>query len=225
MTLNKIARADNCLKAKVLLGFIYEDGKNVKKDIDAAISLFMDAAEQGYIFGQTCLARIYHYGHGPNNKYQDLTKAIYWYTKAAEQGHRSSQYKLGEFYYKGIGVEKNPTEAFKWFKKAAEQGDGNAQFYMGKMYYTGEGTRKNIASAIKWVTKSLGQNTSDISSSEIHFFLGKMLWERRKDQDDLKNAVQLLLRAHKEYNQDAMDFVKKNLLEIKEIIDKIKKNS
>ena len=70
-------------EAQGKLGFNYETGLGVERDLKEAVKWYRKAAEQGYARGQTSLGLMYEYGKGVSKDYK---QALIWYRKAAEQG-------------------------------------------------------------------------------------------------------------------------------------------
>ena len=141
-------------EAQRSVGYCYEKGLGVAKDLYEAVKWYRKAAEQGEANGQNNLGYCYQKGYGVD---QDYTEAVKWYRKAAEQGYASAQNNLGYCYEKGLGVAKDLYEAVKWYRKAAEQGNKSAQFNLGQCYEYGTGVTKNVTEAVKWYRKAADQ--------------------------------------------------------------------
>ena len=91
--------------AQYLLGVYYLTVDSLTVDrVKQAVSLFYEAAKQGFVLAQLALGFCYEHGFGVK---KDPKQAVYWYQKAAEQGHASAQFNLGVCYANGTGVEKN----------------------------------------------------------------------------------------------------------------------
>ena len=104
-------------KAQNSLGYMYEHGEGVVKDLNKAFYWFQKAAVSGNRNAQHNLAFFYYRGLGTQVDYK---KAFEWYTKAASQGHPGAQNNLGILYEYGYGVEKDINQAIKWYKMAAD---------------------------------------------------------------------------------------------------------
>lgn len=143
------------------------------QDIDRAVSLFQQAADQGNANGEWDLGRCYDWGRGVvANKDQ----AIKWYRKAAKQGHSQARQelrslfvsgKLNPVYVNGDGqwwqdladeAEKEKQE-FNRRSVDAKNGDADAMVQVGVDYLTGVGTPKNRTNAVSEFRRSaeLGQ--------------------------------------------------------------------
>lgn len=144
------------------LGFCYENGHGVDKDVDEAIRLYRLAAEQGVAKAQLNLGLSYEKGDGVA---RDESEAACWYLKAAEQGVAEAQAKIGYFYMSGKGVPCDKKEALRWFLKSAEQGLAASQLYVGIMYNTGDGVERNVEESIRWFRKAADQNFAPAQSA------------------------------------------------------------
>jgi TPR repeat protein len=137
-------------KFQEIMGECYYDASSsfgVPKDYAEAVKWYRLAAEQGNVFAQYELGRMYHNGTGVPKDYAEAAK---WWRLAAEQGNAGAQSNLGVFYANGVGVPKDSAEAVKWYRKAAEQGLAMAQTNLGAMYYDGEGVPKDLVQAHVW---------------------------------------------------------------------------
>ena len=66
------------------LGWLYQSGQGVPKDLGKAAELYQKAADQGNVFAQNNLGLLYQSGEGVP---KDLRKAAELYQKAADQGN------------------------------------------------------------------------------------------------------------------------------------------
>lgn len=97
------------VSAQLELGWLYQYGEGVEKDIRKALEWYEKAAKQGSSQAQVNIAVIYDEGVDvPENN----ELAIEWYKKAAGQGHDTALLNLGVNYWKGEGVEQNYEEAW-----------------------------------------------------------------------------------------------------------------
>ena len=109
--------------AQCNLGFMYANGKGVKKDYKKALDWYQEAALQGNVIAQYNLGTMYNTGKGCK---VDYSQAYTWFLKAAQQGHDGAQCNLGYMYEKGHGVNKNLSISLDWYMKAAAQGNEQA---------------------------------------------------------------------------------------------------
>jgi TPR repeat protein/SpoVK/Ycf46/Vps4 family AAA+-type ATPase len=151
----RIAAEQGYAYAQFGLGWIYEHGKGVTKDVQEAIRWYRRAAEQGYAYAQYQIGACYN--NGADTVLTDKEEAVRWYRLAAEQGFANAQYGLGFSYTKGDGVSKDDTEAVRWYRLAADQGHAGAQNNLGWSYEQGIGLPQNFAEAAKWYRLSADQ--------------------------------------------------------------------
>ena len=140
--------------AQVDVGYAYETGDGVAKDLKKAVSWYRKSADQGHKIGQCNLGICYENGIGvEKNPFQ----AFYWYKKAAEQGYRNAQANLGTCYYNGFGVAQDYNQAFSWYIKAAAQGMGSALFNLGLCYDYARGVAKDLGKALYYYREALAK--------------------------------------------------------------------
>ena len=140
--------------AQVDVGYAYETGDGVAKDLKKAVSWYRKSADQGHKIGQCNLGICYENGIGvEKNPFQ----AFYWYKKAAEQGYRNAQANLGTCYYNGFGVAQDYNQAFSWYIKAAAQGMGSTLFNLGLCYDYARGVAKDLSKALYYYREALAK--------------------------------------------------------------------
>lgn len=140
--------------AQVDVGYAYETGDGVAKDINQALYWYRKSADQGNADAQANLAYFYYNGLGVA---QDYKQAFYWNKKAADQGLARAQTWVGFLYEKGEGVEQNYTEMFNWYIKAAAQNNGNALRNVGVSYDNGRGVSKDLGKALYYYREALAK--------------------------------------------------------------------
>ena len=118
-----LARAGN-VRAKFMMGTIYEQGFGVLPDLNAAAFWYQKAASGGNPSAQYNLGIFYQFGKGVQQSDRD---AAAWLLRAANNGHAKAQNNLSTFYFTGVGVKKDNAEAWKWLSLAAEQLKGRGR--------------------------------------------------------------------------------------------------
>lgn len=108
------------------LGYVYERGQGVKRDVQEGQKYYRLAADQGSLEAQYNLGTI----SLEKNNEKDAYK---WYLMAAKKGHAMAQNNLGTIYATGRTVKKNLDEAEKWFLMAAQRGDASAAENLKKL--------------------------------------------------------------------------------------------
>lgn len=129
--------------AQAGLGFVFESGSyGQSKDMAQAAFWYRKAAEQGEIFAQTMLAKLYALGEGVP---KDFSSAVFWNRKAANKGVAIAQAELGAAYWGGVGVPRDTVQAYMWLNLAAAQGHVLAK--KGRDLLEQELTKEQLAEA------------------------------------------------------------------------------
>jgi len=126
-------------------------------EMDAAITGWRAAADQGSAMAQFLLGDVYEKGCGVA---EDEEEAARWFRKAANQGYVLAQQFLGALLARGGGDAQRDKEAVLWFMKAVAQGDAQAQHFLGHMLEEGRGVNQNEPSrprrsSWKWTQRLL----------------------------------------------------------------------
>ena len=161
------AAEKGCVPAMVQLGFLYEEGRYVRKNYDHALHWFTLAANAVDPVGQTLLGGFYHSGLGTTPNFFMAAK---YYRLAAEQNNYVAMKSLGYLLMNGLGIPKDEKEArfwllrsategnnrramfnlgvlcgtnasleaFHWFQQSADLGDDMAAFAVARYYHAGE---------------------------------------------------------------------------------------
>ncbi len=98
-------------QAQYELGGLYDNGKEVLQDKEAALKLYTEAAEQGVVEAQYKLGWMYRDGEGVP---QDYAAALKWFTHAAGRGFNPAQHDLGWMYCRGLGVPQDLVRGAMW---------------------------------------------------------------------------------------------------------------
>lgn len=110
--------------ALFMLGVMHENGLGLDKDLHAAATWYLRAAEAGVASAQYNIGVFYQLGKGVE---RDPGQALHWHSRAAEQGHHRAQNNLGTMYYTGAGTVRDTVEAWKWLTLAAAGLTGEAR--------------------------------------------------------------------------------------------------
>lgn len=125
MAEDKIAFAQN------IFGLIYEEGKDIKKDLEFAFECYSLASEQDLVKAHFNRALCYKYEKGCE---QDYIKAMQYFMKATEHGHNRSFYEIADMYEKGLGLKANGDKAKLYYEKAALHGYKRAHNKLKKLF-------------------------------------------------------------------------------------------
>jgi TPR repeat protein len=101
------------------LGYVFEEGKGVERDLHKAAEWYEKAASLGDPDAQVNYGYMLEQGQGVEKSFG---KAASWYAKAAAQEHGLGRYNLGVLYARGRGVPKDLKKALKLFQDAADSG-------------------------------------------------------------------------------------------------------
>ncbi|MFI4986568.1 MAG: tetratricopeptide repeat protein, partial [Alphaproteobacteria bacterium] len=142
--------------AQYALGMKLWLGKDIAKDVNAAIVWLSRSAAQQYPLADTALGLMYDDGDGVH---EDAGKAAFFFTRSATAGEALAQSRLALLYMHGRGVAQDMTNAAHWFRAAADQGLPDAQNNLGYLYAQGLGVAKDARLAAAWYEKAaLGGN-------------------------------------------------------------------
>lgn len=104
--------------AQINLGMMFANGEGIPVDLDRAVSLYRQAADQGNPFGHFNLAmELRERGDDTAGEVVRLLRL------AAEKGLSLAATALGAAYQDGDGVERSSVEAAQWYLRALEGGD------------------------------------------------------------------------------------------------------
>jgi TPR repeat protein len=102
------------------LGSYYLQGYGVPVDEARALTLYVDAAQQGSAVAMANVAAAFHNGEGVA---VDLEKALRFYALSAGGGNLTAFYDLGQMYEDGEGVKASRAKAVQLYRLAAESDD------------------------------------------------------------------------------------------------------
>lgn len=183
------------------LGVCYQDGYNVleqgkvcfKEDMEKAVELFQNAAEQGDAEGQFQLANSYRFGLGVK---KNVPKMLYWLRLSAMQGYAEAQYALGICYQDGIGVKADMEKAMDWYERSAAQNYPDAICSVG-MYYLDE--EDDVETAKRLVYKA-----AQMDCPEAQYLMGMFLYEGDDSEEDEEAVAWFRMAARYQNHGGAM---------------------
>lgn len=118
--------------AKLLLGYMHQDGKIRKQNDARALRCFKEAAINEILAAFIQIAKIIKYSSDDLEEKRNR-QAFEWFMKAAEQGHPDGLFWVAHCYREGQGVEKNRDTAIHWYKRAEAAGNENAKHTLKEM--------------------------------------------------------------------------------------------
>lgn len=101
----------------------YLRGRGVKRDMQKAVELYQQAAEQGNLKAQLDLAQMYSKGVGVP---VDFRKSAKWYQKAYAQGSLEAQTSIGVLYMNGFGLPMDYAKAQELLDDSCQKQDKTA---------------------------------------------------------------------------------------------------
>ena len=83
-------------------------------DYATALEIYEDAAEDGSVYAQYRVAKMYESGRGTE---QDYAQAARWYAAASEAGHPQARRALAKLREQGQGVERDDAAALALYRE------------------------------------------------------------------------------------------------------------
>lgn len=109
------------------VGYMYERGEGVQKNIRSAVEWYVKSANMGNRGAQHNLGVFFYNGTGVE---KNLEVAYEFFWTAAKQGKADSMLNIGVMYENGEYVAKDYHKALEWYRKAADYGNPDGeQFY------------------------------------------------------------------------------------------------
>jgi uncharacterized protein len=101
--------------AQMILGWMYQVGKGVDRDLEQAKVWYRSALDSQSPRAEFYLGTVYW-------NESDFVEAIVWFQKAASHGSTPAMYQLGRMYRHGVGVPRDQILAAKYVDDAARGG-------------------------------------------------------------------------------------------------------
>jgi TPR repeat protein len=139
------------LRALNQLGYMYQGGLGVERDLATANAMFKRAADKGDPYGMLSYGRNLAFGRGVK---QDLDAGLAFLNHAVELGHTYAMNELGGMYISGKPVAKNPKRAIRFYELSMARGDIYGIRNMGLAYASGSGVEQDLSTALALFTKA-----------------------------------------------------------------------
>ena len=133
---------DNC---KALLAVCLYYGCGCPKNVDEALILAKESADQGNKYGHLIYGGILYWKYG-----ESRATAIQHYIISAKMGLNEALLSIGSIYMGGIYLPMDKKRGLELVMKAADQKHGPAYDQLGKCYEFGDGVPVNKSEARKW---------------------------------------------------------------------------
>ena len=200
--------------AKNEIGYFFENGLYVEKNIDTALMYYGDAGNNNYTPAIYNVGRIKmesgQYSEAlsilksiETKKYPpalnligiiynygygvevDIDKSLKYYTEAANFNNPDAQFNIGQLYFKGDVVGKNYGEALKWYNVSSNNGYSLAKLQLGTMYSKGYGVDLDLNKAVNIIEPLANEGNAD-AIYNIRLYYGKLSNKKEYDYWDVK---------------------------------------
>jgi TPR repeat protein len=146
-------REESSRTAAQYLGFMYEHGYGVDKDLKQAILCYTKAHENGVPLATYNIAVLYE--RGGEGVAKDYESALFNYKNADGQGVDNAAYRIGRIYERGgYGVAQDNGKALDWYQKALRQGVPGASNRILTMCLDGRAAEVNRKFAREYLTEA-----------------------------------------------------------------------
>jgi len=146
------AVAQGQLYSWVYLGWMYETGKGVGKDVPKALECYEAAmADPKDANGAYRAGTLYFYGQ--NGVPQDYARAVQLLERAHSLGSVTRNDLLGTCYLFGYGCPRDPARALRLFQESKTSSD-RLNYGLGVIYTEGLGTAQDIKKGVEYFQKA-----------------------------------------------------------------------
>jgi TPR repeat protein len=166
-------------RAQLALGFKYEQGLGVSKDVAEALRWYREAASQGNAEAEVRISRL----EGRSGQVVSRPSPFDEMKRAAEQGDSEAQRALGFKYERGLGVESDLSLALEWYEKAASQGNPTAKLRMNMLL------AENREPVEQLTSLEISQRSAAEGDPEAQFLLALRYEQARGIPTDLGEAL------------------------------------
>lgn len=190
------------------LGYMYENGLGVRKNVSKALEFYKKAAEMGDAHSMRVLAGKYYSGHGCE---KDIPTAINWYKKSLDKGDMEAGFKLGDIYLSGID-EIDSEVAVEYYEKAIKLRPQNnstqEEIYIKRvlkianLYYHGEKVEMNDKRA-----NELYHIAAEYGETEAYHMLGMQYYNGYGVDEDEEVGIYWFRKAASEGYSPSIRFL------------------
>lgn len=193
--------ADGNPYAHYKLGYAYENGIEVEKDMDRANKEYKAAYDKFFSMEFKSPDANIEYRLGKMNMEGkgvsvDLNTAEEYFELSSKNGNPNAQYQYAKILLQKGDIE-NADKAVEILKEAAENESVMAQYQLGKIYLKDE-RLKNESLAIKYLTMAAEQN-----NSYAQYQLGKIYFDKTSSYYDIGKAIENFEKASDQDNSYA----------------------
>jgi hypothetical protein len=169
------------------LGWMYENGRGVPRDLDRARSLYQGACVRRAASGCRGLGWLYTEGIGVP---RDMGRGVAFYADACDAGDAESCSNLGHLYGTGEGLPRDYDRAFRFSRKGCDGGDPNGCNNLGVLAENGWGVAHDASRAAGHYRQAC-----DGGSARGCTNLGYLLVQGRGVPGDRAQGIELLRRG------------------------------
>lgn len=182
--------------AQITLGQDYMSGRNnVEREVWFGVNYWAMAAEQGNVYAQKELGRIYRHDIlaqskrlkriGPETG-EHVSMAMEWYERAAEQGDVEAKEILAEMYLDGEGWEDqiDYAKAYQHLEDLGNTSNWRVHFMLGKIYMGGKGVLQDYVQAHKHF------NLASLFASRLRYRSTRYKAERIAEIHSLRKEIE-----------------------------------
>lgn len=199
------------------LGKVYQKG--IGNDVDVELSnAFYQKALDGFMsllqddekkkeYISYRIGKHYLYGLGVE---VDYTKALQFFMNAQKNPY--ALYLLGTMAKRGLGRDASDKDAFGYFIQSANKGNAYACYETALAYDTGSGTdrdEKQAKSYYRMAFDKFSKMEEENGDDNLQYRLGKMYYEEKGTEKDIKIAISYLKKSMSMKNENAMFLLSK----------------
>ena len=207
------ARILGSVAASNKLGLMYLQGiYPLKKDKEKAISLFLEAAEKGYVYAFNNLGKIY--------EEEDKELSIEYYKKSASLKESWACNKIGEYYRK----KKDYQKAFFYYQEALDTNEKNLCYYayynLAKYFYC-MGSKENHLEKkesiyLEYLEIASEHNILEASIELLLFYVNSYLTTQKEELKKTIEKYKVKIECHPLFDGKIKKQVEEQLTKIKE---------
>ncbi|KAI8061738.1 hypothetical protein BC940DRAFT_244924, partial [Gongronella butleri] len=164
--------------AQFIVGFHFEQGILVEKNMTLAKKYYEASASQGSADSQAALGIVL-------SDEQQFEAGMKWLYDAAQQKNTRALVKLGTLFEHGQGVDKNEQEALRYYKLACGQHDAGAHYVLGLHYRLGSlGLEQNWLEAGRHLNRAARSGFAPAQRLLGLMYLQGLLSGQRHDENE-----------------------------------------
>ena len=176
--------------ARYNMGWMYQNGRGVIKDLDQALRWYELAAGGYYLKAYTNLTAICY-------EKKDYERMISWTERYLALGEPKAFFRMGCYLIEGTGVVKDINKGIEYLNKAAEKDEPMAHNELSRLYAAGEGVECDEQKSYHHLCEA-----ARLRDPNAEFILGQIVWD-----SDNSTAVSLIQDAASQWHLGARSFL------------------